>query len=260
MQVYELLQMVGGSAATGSATEPNTTQWMRAAITPQRVAEIRHASMEEIAGELSRHVCFVDQGRAGTAELPHCHWWRLQHQAACNALGCFLEGYSTNTCSVAHSTQQRRSAGTLCPTLAAPVHIHIVQITLYIVPVRVFAVLALVALGFSCPAVPLPCSSTALLSCCPAVPLHCHLAALLACWHCLPLLPAAKLHALTMRLSHMLHMHSSRLNLLSSKLEDVIFEYGEMGMLLHVAADRRNLEIGVLKLETLQRQEPPEGV
>jgi hypothetical protein len=51
LQVYHLMQMVGGSAAAAGAAEPNTTQWMRAAITPQRVAEIRSASADTIAGK-----------------------------------------------------------------------------------------------------------------------------------------------------------------------------------------------------------------
>lgn len=70
---------------------------------------------------------------------------------------------------------------------------------------------------------------------------------------------AAKLRSLTMRLSHLLHTPPAKLALLATSMEDVVFEYGEMGMLLHVAADRSNLEIGVLNLETLKRQEPPEG-
>jgi hypothetical protein len=51
LQVYQLMQMVGGSATAAGTAEPNTTQWMRSAITPQRVLEIRSASAETIAGE-----------------------------------------------------------------------------------------------------------------------------------------------------------------------------------------------------------------
>lgn len=45
-----MLQMVGGAVATEGAAEPNTTQWMRAAITPQRVAQIRNSSLKDISG------------------------------------------------------------------------------------------------------------------------------------------------------------------------------------------------------------------
>jgi hypothetical protein len=51
LQVYQLMQLVGGSAAAAGAAEPNTTQWMRAAIKPERVSQIRSASAEDIAGE-----------------------------------------------------------------------------------------------------------------------------------------------------------------------------------------------------------------
>uniref|UniRef100_A0A383WBH0 Uncharacterized protein n=1 Tax=Tetradesmus obliquus TaxID=3088 RepID=A0A383WBH0_TETOB len=52
LQVYQLMQLVGGSAAAAGAAEPNTTQWMRSAITPERVSDIRSASAEDIAGQL----------------------------------------------------------------------------------------------------------------------------------------------------------------------------------------------------------------
>ncbi|WIA31172.1 hypothetical protein OEZ86_001179 [Tetradesmus obliquus] len=118
LQVYQLMQLVGGSAAAAGAAEPNTTQWMRSAITPERVSDIRSASAEDIAGQLRE---------------------------------------------------------------------------------------------------------------------------------------------LTMRLSHLLTLDPRKAALMGSSLEDEVFKYGEMGMLLHVAADRSNLELGVLNLETLVRQEPPPG-
>uniref|UniRef100_A0A383W9Q3 Uncharacterized protein n=1 Tax=Tetradesmus obliquus TaxID=3088 RepID=A0A383W9Q3_TETOB len=118
LQVYQLMQLVGGSAAAAGAAEPNTTQWMRSAITPERVSDIRSASAEDIAGQLRE---------------------------------------------------------------------------------------------------------------------------------------------LTMRLSHLLTLDPRKAALMGSSLEDEVFKYGEMGMLLHVAADRSNLELGVLNLETLERQEPPPG-
>jgi hypothetical protein len=55
LQVYQLMQLVGGSAAAAGAAEPNTTQWMRAAITPERVQQIRSAAAQDIAGELQQH-------------------------------------------------------------------------------------------------------------------------------------------------------------------------------------------------------------
>jgi hypothetical protein len=47
---------------------------------------------------------------------------------------------------------------------------------------------------------------------------------------------AGQLRELTMRISHLLHVDPRKAALMGSSLEEEVFKYGEMGMLLHVAA------------------------
>jgi hypothetical protein len=52
---------------------------------------------------------------------------------------------------------------------------------------------------------------------------------------------SGRLRELTMRLSHLLQLDPRKASLMGSSLEDEVFKYGEMGMLLHVASGVRVL-------------------
>lgn len=73
LQVYELLGMLGrDKSSAGDGPEPFTTQCLRAAVTPERVAAMRSTTVQEVAAhlkQLTMRMCMLLTGGAGKAHL-----------------------------------------------------------------------------------------------------------------------------------------------------------------------------------------------
>lgn len=72
-QVYELLGMLGRDSSSASdGPEPFTTQRLRAAVTPERVAAMRATTVSEVAAhlkDLTMRMCMLLAGGPGKAHL-----------------------------------------------------------------------------------------------------------------------------------------------------------------------------------------------